>query len=124
MTPCGQLTPARHPVLPLRHAGGGPGLIRRVAPTARIDPRSLTRGLKNQNISPFFFLREPNENRTTREEGSGEWTPYALRPRGTSSRAVKSRVKPERSIHLLTTPRWYASGTDAATCPRPRRPRA
>src|SRR6266498_4992462 len=100
MTPCGQIQPERHAVLQLQ-AGGGPGLIRRVAATVRIHPRSVTRGLKNQNI--LFFLREPKENRTTREEGSGGGTTYVVRPRGTSSRAVKSRVKPERSIHLLTT---------------------
>jgi len=47
-------------------------LIRRVAATARIDPRPVTRGLKNQNI--VFFVRKPKENRTTREEGSGEGT--------------------------------------------------
>src|SRR5439155_10893246 len=93
MTPCGQIKPARHAVLQLRQAGGGAGLIRRVAATARIDPRPVTRG--SEEPDPFFFLFEGAPKRTEPcEEGSGEGQP---------TRAVKSRVKPERSIHLLTT---------------------
>src|SRR5438094_5258836 len=93
MTPCGQIKPARHAVLHLRQAGGGAGLIRRVAATARIDPRPVTRG--SEEPDPFFFLFEGAPKRTEPcEEGSGEGQP---------TRAVKSRVKPERSIHLLTT---------------------
>jgi len=49
--------------------GEGPRLIRPVAPTAWIDPRSATRGLKNQNH--FFLLREERERQHhTREKGS------------------------------------------------------
>src|SRR5438874_3314054 len=93
MTPCGQIKPARHAVLQLRQAGGGAGLIRRVAATARIDPRPVTRG--SEEPDPFSFLFEGAPKRTEPcEEGSGEGQP---------TRAVKSRVKPERSIHLLTT---------------------
>src|SRR5437870_13008175 len=102
MTLCGQIKPARHALLQLLQAGGGSGLIRRVAATARIDPRPVTRGLKNQNI--FFFLREPKE-RTEPRDRRGSRRGDNLR--GTSSRhsieSVKSRVKPERSIHLLRT---------------------
>src|SRR6266436_8719718 len=49
--------------------GEGPRLIRPVAPTAWIDPRSATRGLKNQNH--FFLLRAERERQHhTRETGS------------------------------------------------------
>src|SRR5881397_3523618 len=49
--------------------GEGPRLIRPVAPTAWIDPRSATRGLKNQNH--FSPLREERERQHhTREKGS------------------------------------------------------
>src|SRR5437773_11616502 len=49
--------------------GEGPRLIRPVAPTAWIDPRSATRGLKNQN--QVFPLREERERQHhTREKGS------------------------------------------------------
>src|SRR5712692_812976 len=61
MTPWGQSKPERHAVLQPRQAGGGPGLIRRVAATARIDPRSVTRGLKNQTLLFFLFERAQRE---------------------------------------------------------------
>src|SRR5213593_3097842 len=80
--------------------GEGPRLIRPVAPTAWIDPRSATRGLKNQNH--FFLLRAERERQHhTRETGSRSSGPL----QGTPSRADRSRVKTKRTFHLLTTSR-------------------
>src|SRR6266478_1933326 len=78
--------------------GEGPRLIRPVAPTAWIDPRSATRGLKNQNH--FFLLREGARTTTphAREGFPIEWPPS-----GTPSRADRSRVKTKRTFHLSTT---------------------
>src|SRR5439155_17147352 len=91
MTPCGQIKPARHALLQLLQAGGGPGLIRRVAATARIDPRPVTRGAEEPEHL-FLFERAQRENRTTRQEG--------LPARGQPTWYVLEAQHRERSNHV------------------------